>query len=996
MSDRMTCLPFSQLLKWVFEEQKKHGAVFGVHTPYKTGAGEKPVIFDRKLETVIGPAAGPQTQLAQNLIAAYYAGGRFFEIKTVQKLDGEDLKVTKPCILADDEGYNIEWSTELTVQDAQDEYIKAWVMLHLMAKEFDLGSQDGFQFNMSVGYDLAGIKTEKLDNFINTMIDASNAESFKGSIADAKANLNLFQKVTAKDIDAIPSAICNSATISTLHGCPPNEIESIANYLIEEKHLHTFVKCNPTLLGYDFARETMDKMGYDYLAFGRFHFDDDLQYKDAIPMFKRLKKLAESKNLTFGLKLTNTFPVDIKRNELAGEEMYMSGKALYPLTIALAARISKDMDGQLRIAYSGGADAFNIGQIVSAGIWPVTMATTLLKPGGYQRLRQLAEMLDKQGVKPFTGVDTAAVEKMANEAITHPHFRKTIKFPVSRKHAAKVPLVDCFVAGCEETCPINQDIPNYIQLAGEGKYREALEVILDKNALPFITGTICAHPCMSACVRNVYEETVRIRDVKLEAATRGFDEAIKNLKAETSLGKKVAIIGGGPAGMSAAFYLARAGAKVTLFEKRSALGGVVRWAIPDFRIDADQIEKDVALLKQLNVEIRTGENVEDVKALKAQGYDAVIVAIGAYKPGMITFTGIEPLNAIDFLEAFNRTKGDVKLGENVVVIGGGNTAMDVARAAKANHGVKSVTIAYRRTLRYMPAEEEEIRMALDDGIVIRELLAPEKWENNQLTCRVMAQGALDASNRPGVVETDELVNLPCTTVIVAVGEQLPKDYYEANGIKVDSKGRPVVDAKTYETNVPGVYVSGDGLFGPSTIVEAEANSTRIAKAILAKPVTSKISKAKDLKPLYAKRGILIPEVAAKHENERCLSCSTVCEICVEVCPNRANLSIKVPGKQQAQIVHYDPACNECGNCETFCPYSSAPYKDKFTYFANEKDMAESKNKGFVVLDPVKNIFKVRLFGTETTVSEHEPGRVPPVLIDVMKSFVKDYAYLLVK
>lgn len=994
MSDRMTCMPFSQILKWVLEEKEKYNSVFGVRLPYHAGKGEKPEIFGRKLETVIGPAAGPQTQLAQNIIAAYFAGGRFFEIKTVQKIDGEDLKVTKPCILANDEGYNIEWSTELTVPDAQDEYIKAWVMLHLMAKEFGLGAQDGFQFNMSVGYDLAGIKTEKLNRFIDTMMDASNAESFKGAIADAKANLSKFSKVTESDIDAIPAAICNSATISTLHGCPPNEIESIANYLIEEKHLHTFVKCNPTLLGYEFARETMDKMGYGYLAFGRFHFDDDLQYKDAIPMFRRLKALAESKNLTFGLKLTNTFPVDIKMNELSGAEMYMSGKALYPLTIALAARISKDMDGKLRIAYSGGADAFNLEKIVAAGIWPVTMATTILKPGGYQRFKQLAELLDKQGYQPFKGINTAAVEKMAKEALTDPHFMKSIKFPPTRKCAEKVPLVDCFASGCEKTCPIHQDIPNYIQLTGEGKYREALEVILDKNALPFITGTICAHPCMSSCVRNTYEESVNIRGVKLEAATKAHEEVLAALKPAAENGKKIAVIGGGPAGISAAYYLARAGAKVTLFEKRSHLGGVVRWAIPDFRIDADVIEKDVAMLKKLNVDIRTGQNIKDIKALKAEGYDAVIVAIGAYKPGMITFTGCEPLNAIDFLEEFNRTKGGVVLGEDVVVIGGGNTAMDVARAAKANEGVKTVTIAYRRTKRYMPADEEEIRMALEDGIVIHELLSPEKWDDCQLTCRVMTLGELDASNRPGIVETDEMVTMPCSTVIVAVGENLPKEYYEANGIEVDKKGRPVVNAKTYETNLPGVYVSGDGLFGPSTIVEAMADSTKIAKAILGKAVTTAISKDKDLKPVFAKRGILMQRASADHEKQRCLSCSTVCEHCVEVCPNRANLSIQVPGKKAAQIVHVDYMCNECGNCETFCPYSSAPYKDKFTLFANEKDMADSNNKGFVVLDPVKNEFKVRLFGQESIVSEKEPGRVPPVLIDLMKAVARDYAYLL--
>ncbi len=141
-------------------------------------------------------------------------------------------------------------------------------------------------------------------------------------------NVDKFEKVTKEDIEAIPSDICNSATISTLHGCPPNEIESIANHLFKEKHLNTFIKCNPTLLGYEFARKTMDDMGYDYMVFGDFHFKDDLQYEDAIPMFKRLQALADELNLAFGVKITNTFPVDVTRNELPSEEMYMSGKSL--------------------------------------------------------------------------------------------------------------------------------------------------------------------------------------------------------------------------------------------------------------------------------------------------------------------------------------------------------------------------------------------------------------------------------------------------------------------------------------------------------------------------------------------------------------------------------------------------------------------------------------------------------------------------------------------
>ena len=462
------------------------------------------------------------------------------------------------------------------------EYIKAWFILHVIAKEFDLGAQDGFQFNISVGYDLAGIKEPKVNTFIDSMMEAKDTEIFKECKQWLLDNVDKFEKVTKEDIEAIPSDICNSATISTLHGCPPNEIESIANHLFKEKHLNTFIKCNPTLLGYEFARKTMDDMGYDYMVFGDFHFKDDLQYEDAIPMFKRLQALSDELNLAFGVKITNTFPVDVTRNELPSEEMYMSGKSLFPLSISLAARLSREFDGKLRIAYSGGADYYNIDRIVGCGVWPVTVATTLLKPGGYQRFTQMAEKVMADGVKEWKGIDVAALEQLAEDAKKDAHHVKSIKPLPKRKTDSEVPLLDCFFAPCEEGCPIHQDITTYVKLAGEGDYAQALRVILEKNALPFITGTLCAHNCMYKCTRNFYEEPVNIRNTKLIAAQNGYDTVIGEINAGTADGKKVAVVGAGPAGIASAYFLARAGASVTVFEKEEKAGGVIRYVIPGF------------------------------------------------------------------------------------------------------------------------------------------------------------------------------------------------------------------------------------------------------------------------------------------------------------------------------------------------------------------------------------------------------------------------------
>ena len=999
MSDIMTCMPFGQLMDWVLQEKKRQDTVFGVHRPYTADPKNDMTIFTRNLETPVGPAAGPHTQLAQNIIASYYAGARFFELKTVQKMDGAELSacVNKPCILADDEGYNCEWSTELTVPDAMGEYIKAWFILHVIAKEFGLGAQDGFQFNISVGYDLAGIKGDKVNTFIDGMMEAKDTVIFQECRKWLLDNADKFQNFTREDIEAIPSNVCNSATISTLHGCPPQEIESIANYLLTEKHLNTFVKCNPTLLGYDFARKTMDEMGYDYMVFGDFHFRDDLQYEDAVPMLTRLMKLSEELGLEFGVKITNTFPVDVTRNELPSEEMYMSGKALFPLSISLAAKLSAEFAGKLRISYSGGADYYNIDKIVGCGIWPVTMATTLLKTGGYQRFTQVADKVEGICPKKWEGIDVDALKKLAADAITDGHHVKNIKPVPNRKSTKEVPLLDCFYAPCSEGCPIHQDIPQYVALTGEGKYKEALEVILEKNALPFITGTLCAHNCMTKCTRNFYEESVNIRGTKLTAAENGYEQLIGEIKAGEPNGKKVAVVGGGPAGIAAAYFLAREGAAVTIFEKEEKAGGVIRYVIPGFRIGDAAIDKDISFIQKMGVEICTNTEITSVADLKAQGYDAVILAIGAGKPGTLKLEKGETVNALKFLRDFKANDGKLNIGKNVVVIGGGNTAMDTARAAKRTEGVEHVYLVYRRTKRYMPAAEDELLEVLEEGVEFKELLSPVSLDGGRLLCKKMKLGQMDASGRAGVTETADVVEVPADTVIVAVGEKIDTDFYTANQIAVDERGKAKVNDKTLETSVSGVYVAGDGARGAATIVEGIRDAQLAVKDILGKEITRDAAVTGDVKDCFEKKGILKHSKEAKTEEERCLTCNKVCENCVDVCPNRANISIKVPGMAMNQVIHVDYMCNECGNCKSFCPYASAPYKDKFTLFANEKDMADSKNDGFVVLDKENKTCKVRFVGQITDCKADDPAdKLYDGLKKLICAVIDDYGYLITK
>ncbi|MDB8698556.1 putative selenate reductase subunit YgfK [Mediterraneibacter gnavus] len=996
MSEVMTPMSFEQLVEWVLQEKKKRGTVFGQHHAYRADGTHNRTMFGRTLETPIGPAAGPHTQMTQNIVAAYYAGSRFFELKTVQIMDGEELAacINRPCIKADDEGYNCEWSTELTVPQAMEEYIKAWFLLKVIAKEFGLGDMNGFQFNVSVGYDLAGIQSPKVDTFLNSMKHAEDTEIFKNCKAYLLEHADWFEYVTTEDIEQIPPEICNSVTLSTLHGCPPQEIERIAMYLLTEKGFHTFVKCNPTLLGYEFARKTMDEMGYDYIQFGDFHFKDDLQYEDAVPMLTRLMNTAKERNLEFGVKITNTFPVDVKQNELPSEEMYMSGKSLYPLSISLAAKLAKEFDGRLRISYSGGADYYNIERIVDAGIWPVTVATTLLKPGGYQRLTQMAKLLDKENA-PFEKVDAESAGKLAEEAVKDPHHVKAMKPLPSRKMKKEVPLMDCFVAPCKEGCPIHQDITTYLQLVGEEKYEEAMEVITEKNPLPFITGTICAHNCMSKCTRNFYETPVHIREMKLKAAENGYEALLEKLPvpAVTKAGK-AAVIGGGPAGMAAAYFLRKGGMEVTLFEAKESLGGVVRHVIPPFRISEDAIEKDAEILRKMQVDIHCNTKLESLEELKKQGYTKIVLAVGAPVQGSLKLESGMPKNALEFLAEFKQTDGKVSLGKHVVVIGGGNTAMDTARAAKRNAGVEHVYLIYRRTRRYMPADEEELVMALEDGVEFKELLSPVKLENGQLFCKVMQLSDYDVSGRRGVTETGETVWVPADTVIAAVGEKVPTDWYQANGLAVSEKGRLYVDEKTLKTSDDNVYAAGDGLYGPATVVEAIRDGRKVAEAIAGEVLACDFDKLAEEEKVYAKRGVLKEEQKETKEAGRCLGCSTICENCVEVCPNRANIAIQVPGMEKHQIIHVDYLCNECGNCKSFCPYSSAPYLDKFTLFETEADMENSKNQGFAVLDQETRRCKVRFFGKTFIWEPEKPAALPDGLGRMIETVCRDYSYLI--
>ena len=1000
MSDIMRPIPFAQLMDWILTEHAEKNSIFGVRKIVKHEGGADP-IFAEKIETPFGPAAGPNSQLAQNIVASYVAGARFFELKTVQIMDGEELSkcVAKPCIVAEDECYNCEWSTELTVPQAMSEYIKAWWACKLLARELGLGDPDGFVFNMSVGYDLEGIKSPKVDAYIEGMKDASGTDVWAECLEWARANVERFANVDAAFVESVSPRVSSSVTESTLHGCPPDEIERIATYLITEKGLNTYIKCNPTLLGYDYARERLDGLGFDYIAFDDKHFREDLQWADAVPMFERLIKLTSERGLSFGVKLTNTFPVDVTRKELPSEEMYMSGRSLFPLTIHLARRISEQFDGKLRISYSGGADAQNIRDLYGAGIWPITMATTVLKPGGYERFSQIAGVL--KGAARKDDVDVAAVAALDDAVAEAPKYKKPVKPVPSHKLDWPLPLTSCFTSPCRNGCPIEQDIPAYLAAVDEGRLDDALAIIAERNALPFITGNLCPHPCGTKCMRAFYEpEGASIRASKLTAARGGIDALLAAIKkdgakaVDGAAGHKVAVIGGGPAGLACAFFLSRAGADVTILERKDALGGVARHIIPAFRISDEDIDRDVELCLAYGAKAQTGVEAKSVAELKAEGYTDVVVACGAWAPGHVGLEYGDEIDVLEFLGAAKRGEDLSALGTDVVIVGAGNTAMDAARVAKRLPGVKNVRIVYRRTKRYMPADEEELAEALAEGVELCELLAPKGVRDGILACDKMVLGEPDESGRRSPVATGETVEVPATAVICAVGEHIEGELYEGAGVEVDRRGRPAGCA----TGVEGVWAAGDCRRGPARFVDAIADAQEVAKAMLG--VDFSAYAAANVRTghedgCYGRKGDLRLGCASCSKDSGCLGCATVCEACCDVCPNRANVSIVVPGLVQHQVVHIDGMCNECGNCAVFCPWSGRPFKDKLTLFWSAEDMGNSDNQGF--LPQADGTFLVRLDGKTAAFDVDDAACGLPEEVRLTIKAVRDsYGYLLAK
>ncbi|MCP5089684.1 MAG: putative selenate reductase subunit YgfK [Gammaproteobacteria bacterium] len=941
MSELFRPISTEQLAAWLFTELDSHDSVFGIPRQHFFIPREDDVfrssVFGHSLDTPFGPAAGPHSQMAQNIVAAWLYGARYIELKTVQTLDV--LDVSKPCIDMEDEGYNVEWSQELKVFQSFDEYLRAWVLIHALHHKLGYpGDSPAIVFNLSVGYDLQGLHKPNMQWFLDQMQDCSD---YKQAVIDQVA---LFYPVV-RDID-IPECLSDNVTLSTMHGCPPDEIESISSYLLSERNLHTLVKCNPTLLGPERVRKILhEDLNYQDVLVPDAAFEHDLKFTDAVPMLTSLRAKARECDREFGVKLSNTLEVQNVRQVFDHAETvsYLSGRPLHAVTVNLAQELSQEFDGHLPMSFSAGASCFNAPDLLGTGMQTITVCSDLLKTGGYLRLLDYVDNVKKS----FADVGASSIAQFilksadANSASVDPapaalinlqrYAEITRKDPRNAKNGfdtshTKTPRAlgqfDCIKAPCVDECPLHQKVPRYMSAVRRGDIDAAEEIVRSDNPLPCILGRVCDHLCEQACVRTHLDEPLAIRDIKRFIMDRGSGDHRERPATQTT--KKVAVIGAGPGGMAAAMELARAGVAVEVFEQHSYPGGMVGGAVPEYRLPQAVFDEDFAILDKLGVKVRYKQRVgRDVRLsqLRREGFDHVAIMVGAQLSKTLSLEGEDCEGVVDALQFLRQSRENraLDIGQRVGIIGAGDTAMDCARVAWRQNN-SNVTLIYRRTIDQMPADREEIAQLIAEGVDVLELSKPEKLvvehgKLQALRCRRMQYtGDRDASGRKVPHEiADSDFDVPLDTLILAISQHAVLDFLESEAIAVNDRGYIAVDPDTFETSVPGIYAGGDvANDGPSSIVQATAAGIAIANSILSRreSLESRATLAVDTRALLRHRSHKEWRIPASHtdlddrnnfkevvltysgqqaeaEASRCLDCDLYCSLCVGVCPNLA-------------------------------------------------------------------------------------------------------------
>ncbi len=580
------------------------------------------------------------------------------------------------------------------------------------------------------------------------------------------------------------------------------------------------------------------------------------------------------------------------------------------------------------------------------------------------------------------GFDTAGREasQIVMTALTEHH--EVFVSHVETHNCSTGECVKLAPAPCQMACPAGIDVPTYVTLIGLGRDAEAIEVIRRDNPFPWVCGLVCTRPCEFMCVRGRIDTPISIKYLKAFAAERALsDRNYKSPPREPDKGKKVCVIGAGPGGMTAAYYLALKGYKVRVLEALPFAGGMIMVGIPRYRLPREVIDREVAMIEELGVEFhyntKFGEDVT-LEQLKKEGFEAFFFAIGAHKsfklgiPGETDFP--QSIDAIDLLR--NVALGERHVpGKKVIIVGGGNVAIDAARTC-LRLGSEEVTIAYRRTRNEMPADEEEVAQAEDEGVRLSFLTVPieiigRDGRLSGMKCLRAELVAREGSSRkfPEPIEGSEFI-MDADAVISAIGQKVERTCMDSlSDLDWTRRGTIHVNTSCMETNLAGVFAAGDAVTGPATVVEAIGGGKRAAEAIerylsgipqptmppvpvrrdrvewLEVPATVKMAlKRPKMRLLNIDRRrttfqqveLGYPESMVREEARRCLRCDICrrCGDCITVCRDR----MKIDALQMGYLEFDHPVktdfrlteerCIACGACAENCPNEAMRIEDR--------------------------------------------------------------------
>ncbi|MFC1820271.1 FAD-dependent oxidoreductase [Thermodesulfobacteriota bacterium] len=523
-----------------------------------------------------------------------------------------------------------------------------------------------------------------------------------------------------------------------------------------------------------------------------------------------------------------------------------------------------------------------------------------------------------------------------------------------------------YTSPCKVECPAHNDIQGYVSLAANGRYGEALQLIKETSPFPSICGRVCHHPCESDCNRNQIDDPVAIQSIERFLADQDFSAGKPYIpKVKEARGEKIAVIGSGPAGLSAAYFLARDGYKVAIFEKLPVAGGMMAVGIPEYRLPRDVISREIKIIQEMGVEIKLGVTFGtdiDLQSLKKEGYQAIFLATGLHLNRRMNIKNEDledVVEGVDFLR--NMSLGSpVSIGKRVIVIGGGNVAIDVALSS-IRKGARDVSMVCLEQRDEMPAWEHEIQETLEEGVKIINGFGPRRFlDKDGKLSAIEFKRCISVFNENGLFdpkydETD-LDIIECDTVIVAIGQAADLSFAEKEGIPTSSEGRIKADPLKLETPIRGLFAGGDVYYGPKSVAEAIGSgreaaisidryirglSISVDRDIKWQPVTEPLKDTYDpfsrtqmphLEPMerrksFAEVRLGFTEEMAVKEAKRCISCGTCC---IQACPYDAIAFDEDSGKVQKCDLCYQrvtnglyPACAD-NVCLAHCIYFGDP------------------------------------------------------------------------